>query len=68
MIEIKWPKQVIKNNDLINKPILYVTVTTPKDQSMLHRDLAILGYIPVFIKNIDDSELWRFNHPNGEKI
>jgi hypothetical protein len=51
-----------------NWPLLFVTVTTPRDQAALHRDLANLGYTPERLSvESDGTERWVFQHPDGER-
>ena len=49
-------------------PLLRVKVTTPRDQSVLHRKLARAGYVPTLSGTLDNgTEVWDFYHPDGEK-
>lgn len=64
---LSWPKQPIEEINLIGYPILYITVTTPKNQSQLHLFLGLAGYIPVLVSVENDCQLWRFHHPDGPK-
>lgn len=46
-------------------PILYVIVSSPKNQSALHNALGRLGYVAMRLTADSTRELWRFHHPDG---
>lgn len=53
-----WPPPESQD---VTLPILFVRVTTPGDQSALHRMLGERGYYPHLYGTDDDgTELWRF--------
>lgn len=62
-----WPQMDIEKIDLDSLPVIYVVVSTPRDQSFLHRHLAVKGYCPVLLSDMDGAQLWRFHHPDGER-
>lgn len=45
--------------------LIYITVTTPKDQAPLHRRLAAEAYTPDLIFSDETHDYWRFQHPDG---
>lgn len=53
--------------DLTALPLLHIAVTTPRDQAVLHRHLANLGYVPELMFADEVTDYWRFQHPDGVK-
>lgn len=67
-MRLTWPDRPLPR-DLygLGHPTLYVTVTTPRDQAQLHRELARLGYVPEIEDEGADVHCWRFEHPDGPR-
>lgn len=59
-----WPGPL---PDLSVLPVLYIRVTTPRDQGLLHHELTRLGYIAELMASDDEADYWRFEHPDGER-
>lgn len=64
---LTWPDEDIETIDVDGWPVIYAIVTTPADQALLHRHLALLGYCPVHLTTWDGDDLFRFHHPDGPK-
>ncbi len=62
---IEWPET--EPAVLPGLPTLYVRVTTPADQSPLHRRLARAGYVPELVAQDDTADYWVFHHPDGTR-
>lgn len=64
-IVLTWPADPLP--DLSANPLLYIRVTFPRDQAILHRYLAKLGYVPDVIEETPNVDYWRFYHPDGPR-
>lgn len=64
MIATTWPGPL---PDLDGWPLLHVTVTTPRDQAALHRELGALGYTAE-VESEGAVDVYFFVHPDGEKL
>ena len=53
-----WP-------NLTERPLLYVVVTLPHDQALLHRDLAAIGYVADLLGSDPLADYWCVHHPDG---
>lgn len=63
-VQFTWPGPF---PDLDALEPLLVTVTTPRNQASLHRELAALGYVPELLDTDGMRERWQFIHPDGRR-
>lgn len=69
-VDLRWPEEADELDKLpldTDYAVVFVLVSTPRDQALLHRKLGRMGYCPVFQHAEDGKELWRFHHPDGPK-